>query len=414
MMWRVDELVRVSGLVLALVFIARDSLADSHKVTVHAPTLATELPRAGRQLGDISYQCAANAGDVCNLANVFDRLLVCGLMVLKDGEIVLERYNSDPLVCPDDDNRGVPNGPDRLYSLASVTKSITSTLVGFALTDKLPGPDSGFDPQALEYPVDKYVQELGITQAKGGYAGVPVDRLLRMRSGAKYRESGWRNDADRLYREVVDNNSRDKSFLDFARTIKPRAGGIGSFNYAGMDTVVIGLLVEQLIGGGEHLSGYLERKIWQPLGMAHDAIWKIDLAGTPTAYCCFGVSIPDLARFGQFVLAGGKNRQGAQLLPRQWFELATQRRPRVDDAIPQDNPSYNRGCPLDYHFQWWAFKQPRHDFTAVGIAGQFVHIMPEEGVVIVQISNWGAWENGDKRECESFRAHDAIAAALRR
>ncbi|MGO6812206.1 hypothetical protein ELI25_29735 (plasmid) [Rhizobium ruizarguesonis] len=55
--------------------------------------------------------------------------------------------------------------------------------------------------------------------------------------------------------------------------------------------------------------------------------------------------------------------------------------------------------------------QGRRDYTAIGRDGQFVHIYPREHVVIVQISDWKAWTNGDLLECETFKAHDAIAAA---
>jgi len=362
----------------------------------------------------VEYGCKSWSVQKCNLLDFFDQVRVCGLMVLKDGKIALEIYRDElPLsskdVCADLDHPA--NNATRPYGIASVAKSITSTLLGFALADQARLSNERIDLSSLQKPVDDILTYLASDASAGGYSGVPLDLVLRMRSGAAFNEFGPPHDDDRIYSQVVEPASRTKTFAEFAQEARPKSHGKGRFNYAGLNTAVVALLIQELTG--QSLGEYLETKIWKPLGMTEDASWKIDKSGTPAAYCCFEATIPDLARFGQFVLSHGKDATGNQLLPEEWFDVATQRLPQLDDAIPWLNPSHNPGCPLEYRYQWWLFREPRRDFTAVGIAGQFIHVMPDDRVVIVQVSDWGKWDDGDRRECTSFRVHEAIAKALR-
>ena len=86
---------------------------------------------------------------------------VSGLLVLKDGKIVLEKY-------------AMGRKPEDRWTSFSVAKSVTSTLVGAAIADgKI---------KSLSAPVTDYIPEL-----KGsGYDGVTVRQLLMMSSGVKW------------------------------------------------------------------------------------------------------------------------------------------------------------------------------------------------------------------------------------
>src|SRR6266542_299545 len=86
---------------------------------------------------------------------------VSGVMVVKDGKVMLERY-------------GLGRKPDDRWISFSVTKSITSTLVGAAIKDgKI---------KSIDDAVTSYIPEL-----KGSaYDGVSVRNLLTMSSGVKW------------------------------------------------------------------------------------------------------------------------------------------------------------------------------------------------------------------------------------
>ena len=89
---------------------------------------------------------------------------VAGLLVIKNGEIVLERYSF---------GETSTDG----WTSYSVAKSVTSTLVGAAIRDgKI---------KSLDEPVTKYIPDM-----KGSvYDGVTVRDLITMRSGVKWNEN---------------------------------------------------------------------------------------------------------------------------------------------------------------------------------------------------------------------------------
>lgn len=105
---------------------------------------------------------------------------VAGLIVLKDGRIVLERYA-----------RGYSR--QGRWTSFSVAKSFTSSLVGAAIGD-------GFI-KSVDEPVTRYIPEL----AGSGYDGVTIAQLLTMTSGVKWNEdyTDAKSDVARMFLEPV-------------------------------------------------------------------------------------------------------------------------------------------------------------------------------------------------------------------
>ncbi|MEW6019110.1 MAG: serine hydrolase domain-containing protein, partial [Pseudomonadota bacterium] len=117
------------------------------------------LVMARRQIAP-TFEHAGQSWTVDSYMQAFN---VSGVLVLKDGEILLERY-------------GLGRQPAERWTSFSVAKSLTSTLVGAAIKD---GKIAG-----LNAPVTDYIPEL-----KGsGYDGVTVRQLLMMSSGVKWNE----------------------------------------------------------------------------------------------------------------------------------------------------------------------------------------------------------------------------------
>lgn len=366
---------------------------------------------SGAELRDFTYACDIGQ---CHLSDFMERVGVCALLVMKGGERRVNRYDLTNTFCQEKNKPPIANDEQRLFGIASVMKSITSTLLGFALL-RNGDPALGIDRARLNEPISELVTGLAKANSNGAYADVPIERVLLMRSGADFDEYG--SDARRLRDDVFkDRKLTALAFLQeldrVKKWFKPIGATDGKFNYAGVDTQAIGALVQQL--SGAKLTEYLWAKLWDPVGMESRAKWALDADGMAAAYCCFNATAPDLLRFGQFVLDRGVNLQDKRLLSEDWFDLATKAAAPDGDAIPPGNPSYNKLCadkaPTQYRYQWWLFPG-RTDFTAIGIAGQFIHIYPDEDLVIVQIAGWSKWDR--RRACESMDAHTAIAAALR-
>ncbi|QRM45847.1 serine hydrolase [Rhizobium sp. BG4] len=389
---------------LAFALVPAEVLRASEKnVTIDAPPYSSELV-PGPSIPNVRYQCKGPASGKCRLSEFMEYARVCALLVIQNGRKRLERYSGDPDLCRDPDK--YPNGPRRLYGVASVAKSITSTLVGQAIATRYGARTRAEFDAVLNRPLKEYVSGLG-----NAYSSVTLDHVLRMRSGVRWSEYGWYGlfaDANRFGMDVRDN--RSLSIPEFARRYRTRSDEQHPFNYSALDAAVAGYVAESMLGG-EYLVNFMERGLWDQIGAKGKAKVGVDKNGTLIGPCCLKATVGDLARFGNFVLQNGRDPEGRQAIPKAWFGLATQAS-NAGDTIPRSSVSQNLNCPVRYRYFWW-LREGKADFTAIGRDGQFLHIYPRENLVIVQISDWKAWTNGDFLECETFSAHDAIAAASR-
>lgn len=284
---------------------------------------------------------------------------IAGLIIFQDGKVRLERY-------------GLGFDGEGRWTSFSVAKSFTSTLVGAAIKD-------GYI-KSLEDKVSLYIDGL-----KGSaYDDVTIRQLLTMTSGVK-----WNEDYEDANSDVAKfNNAKPDAGLDatvsYMRKL-PRAhppGQVWSYNTG--ETNLIGVLVRSATG--KSLAAYLEEKIWQPYGMAHDATWLLNSTGGEIGGCCLQAATSDYARMGQFVLDGGKIGD-RQIVPEDWFAQATIKQMDIGDP--------GRG----YGFQWWTYDSGA--VGAQGIFGQGIFIDPARKLVIASNANWpraNAGDHGDKRE----------------
>lgn len=312
----------------------------------------------------------AIGGKTMSVADYMAAYRVSGLLVIKDGKVVLERYGLDR------------NADDRWTSF-SVSKSVTSTLVGAAIKD-------GYI-KSLDEPVTTYVPEL-----KGGaYDGVTVGQLITMTSGAKWNEdyTDLNSDVAKVGQAVTEPgvNPIVSYMRKLPRDVTPGA----KFHYSTGETDLVGILVSKATG--KPLATYLSEKIWAPFGMEQDAIWAEDVAGHERGGCCMSMTLRDYGRIGMFILGGGK-AGGQQITPEGWTADATRSHVAVDPA----HPEYG-----DYGYFWWV--SPRAGaYEAIGIFGQAITTFPKDDLVIAINS---AWPAADTAELNAAR--DSLTAAIR-
>jgi CubicO group peptidase (beta-lactamase class C family) len=309
----------------------------------------------GTPIEDVTY---TRGGEQRTIDEYFERTQAVGLIVIKDDEVVFERY-------------ALGADEDSLFTSMSVAKSIVSTLVGFVTDEGL--------IESIDDPIDKYVPGL-----KGsGYEGVPIKAILQMSSGIKFTEiyNSASSDITRLWYETV--HYRTKRLNDFVAEMERQRDPYFDFNYKGVDTAALGWLVASVTG--KNLSDYASEKIWGPLGMESDANWGLDASGddaTEIAFCCVNATLRDYARFGLFFLHRGE-WNGEQLLSADWVEEATVA--TGDQVMPG---KLYLGSPFGYGYQWWALAGDRPAFSAIGINGQFIYVIPEKNMVIAANHVW--------------------------
>jgi CubicO group peptidase (beta-lactamase class C family) len=283
-------------------------------------------------------------------AQAIDRFIndekVAGLIVLQNGAVRLERY-------------ALGYSATGRWTSQSVAKAVTSTLVGAAVKD-------GFIAR-IDDPVTKYIVAL----RSSAYDSVTIRQLMTMTSGVKWNEdyTDPTSDVARFYSEPVEPGM--DATVSYMRKLPREAPPGTKWVYKTGETHLLGVLITSATK--QTLAAYLSSKIWSPYGMEQSAVWTTDRGGHEFAGCCLQAGLRDFARFGQFVLDGGRI-DGREIVPNGWFEAATQRQ--------VGTPYGDQG----YGYQWWI--TGGSSFAAIGIHGQLIYIDPARRLVVAINSAW--------------------------
>ncbi len=291
---------------------------------------------------------------------------VSGLLVIKDGQIVLERY-------------GLGREPTDRWTSFSVGKSVTSTLVGAAIKD---GTIKSLDAMVTDY----------IPGLKGSaYDGVTIRYLLTMTSGVKWNEDYADPKSDvNLFAQGVPGPDGENPIVTYMAKL-PRESPPGTkFVYKTGESDLLGVLLAKAIK--KHPADFLSEKIWSKFGMEQDAVWMLDQAGEELGGCCISMTLRDYGRFGLFMMGGGV-ADGTSVAPPDFVAEATKKQVQSDFG------------PLGYGFQWWIHADGSYE--AIGIFGQSIAVNPAEKLVIVTNS---AWPEADAEKY--YVAHGAYTAAV--
>jgi len=297
------------------------------------------LPERPVDLSGLTFESGGQSYDVDGFMEASS---VVGLLVLQDGDIVLERYAEG-------------NDASSLWVSYSVSKSVVSLLVGAAVRD-------GYIPD-LDVSVAEYVPALEGTS----YEPVTIRQALQMASGVQWSDA-------------YDDPNGDIAFSVTGGTLpllrrmgsRERVADPGTrFNYNSGETHLLGTVLRSAIGN--NLATYLSSEIWRPFGMEADGNWLlVEPDGGEHGGCCFSATLRDYGRLGLFAMGGGRLADGEPVLADGWMEEATSPSPA--------NPGYG--------YLWWL--QPNGAYAAIGIFGQMIWVDPEARVVVVTHSAWEA------------------------
>lgn len=314
-------------------------------------------------------------GEQRRLDQFLDETTTTGLIVVRNGAITHEDYR----LGADETSR---------FTSWSMAKSVVSALIGVAIKE-------GYIA-SVDDPVDRYVPAL----VGSGYEGVTIEQTLTMSSGVGFDEDydSLMSDVNRLFFGLATGTPLVETLADLEREREP-----GTYNnYISSDTAVLGLVLEAATG--MPAEAYLESRIWVPMGAEADAFWNTGREGPVLPFCCLNATLRDYARFGHLFLEGGA-RQDVQIVPRDWVANST--RPTAPHLEPGENPA--SFWTLGYGYQWWIPEDPRDEFLAIGIWGQYIYVDRVRDVVIVKTS---ADYDFDIRDYESIAVFRAIAQAV--
>ena len=280
------------------------------------------------------------------------------LAVTRDGAVVDERYWDG----------GAADQPREAFS---VTKSVTSTLVGIA-------QDEG--DLRLDDPAADYIPEWRNTDS----AAVTLRNLVSNDSGRH-----WDFGTDYTQMAVA---ARDKTAFAIALGQDAPPGEVWAYNNSAIQTL------SQVLGEatGEDPADYAESRLFGPVGMRQSSMNK-DGAGNTLTFMGLRTTCLDLARFGYLMLNGG-SWDGQQVVSKSWVEQATGRSSTELNAA--------------YGYMWWLNRKgaiaspavattgagegsiadgqmdpgaPDDVFWALGFHNQIVAVIPSEHIVAVRM-----------------------------
>lgn len=281
-----------------------------------------------------------------------------GLLVVKDGRLVAERYFHD-------------GEPTQKTNVQSVTKSYTSALVGIALEQGCLA--------SVDEPMMTYFPELAGSLDDPRKEQITVRHLLQMRAGYPWEEASAEN------RELLYHGFSPSNLVDVALVRPPGRG----HDYSNLSSHLLAVIVARACG--EDLLDFAREHLFGPLGTTPGG-WTRDWDGYRLGYTELFVSARDMARLGQTYLDGGQ-WEGTQVVPASW--VTDSWRPYTENAWYYPvGESFGRTA---YGFQWWIIDAGPHTYyLAWGHGGQQIAVVPELDMVVVVTADPLYRRSGDR------------------
>ena len=257
---------------------------------------------------------------------------------------------------------------DHLHPIWSVTKSVTSTLVGIAV-DRAVLPD--LDVRLVDY------LPPGLQPADPAKDAITLRHLLMMTSGLR-----WSEDLDWL--PWIASSEPARFILQ-----RPLIADPGDeFIYSSATSHLPSLVLTEAAGVSplELADAFL----FAPLGIS-DRFWEHDPQGYPFGGHGIRLRTEDLAKLGVLFLDRGQWR-GRRVVSVGWVDEAVE--PRFgwgSDYGPLEN--------VDYGYLWWTAEGGGHEvFTAWGWGGQFAFCVPDLGLVVATAADGDVWDLQAERQ----------------
>ena len=308
-----------------------------------------QLPRAAEI--EATYHIE---GTGYSVRDYMDRNNVAGLLIIKHGQVILERY-------------GLGLDPGDRWSTMSTVKSMTAMLVGAAVQD---GMIASLDDKVAHY----------LAFLKGScYEHVTVRHLLTMSSGVHWAEvyPDANSDVNRYSRSLA--NKVPGGVLQLMKSLG-RAHEPGTFwNYNTGDTYLLGALISAATG--QTLASYMSEKIWKPCGMEFDGFYTLESDdGQEIGGSRAGMTLRDVSRFAMFVMNDGVVGS-ERVLPIGWVDAAQRFAFEPRERLP--SVCHALGV-TGYGFSWWL--TPDGAMFALGHCGQRIYINRAEKLILVNLA----------------------------
>jgi len=259
------------------------------------------------------------------------------VVVIKEDQLIFENYYN-----------GYDN--DTLFEVQSVTKTITSALIGIAI-DK--GYIEGIDEKVVKY-FPEYIDEIEDSKFKE----LTIRNMLTMTAGLD-----WNNKDMEKKRKVFINNLPIK--YTFGLSLIREPGEIFSYNIL-CSHILSGIITKTT---GMTVLEFADKNLFGPLGIENRK-WLTDREGYNIGGAALKLKTRDMARIGYLYLNKGRWNE-KQIISEKWINESTQ-------------PHINVSGRSKYGYQIWIDKviTGTDVYYASGLGGQLIFVVPELDLVI--------------------------------
>ncbi len=261
-----------------------------------------------------------------------------------------------------------------LHTLQSVTKTVTSVVIGTAVT-------RGEFP-SIDTPVWKYFDTTAIKFMDDRKRKITIRHLLTMTDGMQWLENLPYTDPRNT--TVVMENAYD--WLDVALN-QPMANEPGThWNYNSGASQMLARIFRQATG--TDIEEYAAKHLFAPIGIER-WYWKRTPSGIVDTEGGLYLEARDLARIWQLWLRNGM-WNGKRVVSEEWVKAS---------IAPAIAVSQQPGASK-YGYKWWLYPHPTDTSAFVwggsGFGGQFPMALPREDLVVV-VNQWNLNRSGMPR-----------------
>ncbi len=314
--------------------------------------------------------------------------LIDHFMVVKNGKLVFdEHYDQDyETVAVQYDTTNFQYNYDHpawhpyyngteLHSMQSVTKSVTSMLLGIAV-------DEGLIP-TLDTTIVAYFSKYEVDWSDPRKASITIEDLLTMRSGLLWDEDNYDETTnDCIVMELSDD------WITYVLSHEMDTLPGTTFEYNSGASVLLGKIVREATG--KRIDQWAEEKLFGPIGIT-EYYWKTTPRGEVDTEGGLYLSSHSLAKIGYLMLNKG-TWEGQQVISEDWVTTSTM--PVVDI---NEHTSYG--------YQWWVPVREGSEtkiFAGNGYGGQFLFVSPENELITV-FNGWNIHGNTEKSSYLAFQ-----------
>ena len=285
---------------------------------------------------------------------------IAGMVVLKDGKVVYEKYFGDCI-------------KESRIHVFSVTKSIVSILFGIAL-------DKGY-LDSVDRKVLEFYPEYTIKRGEKTLPHITIRDMLTMTAPYKYKSNPYTK-----YFTSPD-------WVKFSLDVLGGKGQIGAFRYAPLigPDILTDILSKVT---GQSVLDFAKENLFTPLGivveqniMFHNkeeqmafykatdmSVWVTDPKGINTGGWGLTLSPMDMAKIGELIRNGGIY-DGMRIVSEEWVCESTSEQSRWEEQN------------LPYGYLWWVLEQ-EHGCAAMGDGGNIIYINPDCNMVVAIASHF--------------------------